>query len=63
MKVKQKLISTKHLLTINNKRTCVMNCVKPRICICIAAKKKFMKKIEKRKDGGMVWMQDERCRG
>jgi len=62
-KSKQKLISTKHSLTINSKKICVTNCVGPRIPICTTTKKRFIKKIEERKNGGMVWMEDERYGG
>jgi len=63
MKVKQKLISTKYPLTINNKRTHVTNCVKAGICICTTSKKRFIKEIEERKDGGMDWKGDKRYEG
>jgi len=47
-------------LSINNKRTRVTNYVEPKIHICTVAKKRFIKEREERKDGGMVWMEDER---
>jgi len=50
-------------LTINNKTTCVTNCVEPGIRIFTIAKKRFIKEMEERKDGGIVWKGDERYGG